>query len=1080
MRSTAFLFFFALVMPPVLSMGQETGKGSSTTLKKEAAPPGPQEAASAKKPDYSAESIIVERTDTVYRYAADGTGTREIANVVLIQSDAAARQYGVLAFAFAGDSQRAEIDYIRVRKPDGNLVETPSADAQEMPQEVTRQAPFYSDLKEKQVPVRNLAVGDRLEYKVRIIDTKAEVPGQFWGQEVLGSWGVILSQSIELHVPRASYVKVWSPDHPPAKTETGDEVVYRWMGSHLEPTVGKDGKAIQREIDPKGELPTMAWTTFKNWEAVGTWYRGLEIDRIVPDATVKAKAEELTAGKSTDAEKAQVLYNFVATQIRYIGVAFGIGRYQPHPASEVLRNQYGDCKDKHTLLAAMLSAAGLHPEAALIGAGIRLNDEVPSPAAFNHMITFVPVGGAPVWLDTTSELAPYQMLQQVIRDKQALVIPQTGTGRIEKTPAGLPFSPFTKFIATGTLTKDGTMKAQMEYMTRGDDEIVMRTLLRQVPRGQWNDLMQRLSQGFGFSGTTSNPDANRPDLTADPVKITYNYEREKTGDWDNHRIVPLFPVVFINNVDDKNPPKKYPIQLGEPRVETSTSTIKLPAGWGADLPAAIHQKTAFASFDKTYKIEGDTLTTERRIEVLRREVAATDWKNYKKWFDVALGDGEPFITLIPTATDKPSITGSTASAASLVADAYQQIQRGEPNAAQATLDKAKALNEKQQSLWSTYGYLNYERHNWDTAIEAYKKEIVLYPGTAWVYRALANAQINSADFDGAAGTLRTLVGMEGVENDDLKRAVAMLILMKHYDTALPALESLRDKFPEDESIQVQLGIAQIEAGHQTDGQKTLISLLNKTAEPGALNSGAYELAKTGIELDLAEKSAQKAVDALTTESSVWKLEPEGEEALKQRGKQLLLVAAWDTLGWVFYRQGKIDQAENYIRASWLNSQSAEAGLHLGELEEKRGRKQEALHFYSLAFANTRDAMPKGFPGKGPDLISAELREHINALKKSGASENITGSQEELTKLRTLRVGSKTGSGALSEYFFHIRDGKIVEINKPPLSKKIPDGDEMVRRANFAGWIPQGSSAQLSRKGTLNCHSGVCELVIHPM
>ncbi len=42
-------------------------------------------------------------------------------------------------------------------------------------------------------------------------------------------------------------------------------------------------------------------------------------------------------------------------QIRYIGVSFGIGRYQPHrlgsPANQ------GDCKDKHTLSAATLAAA---------------------------------------------------------------------------------------------------------------------------------------------------------------------------------------------------------------------------------------------------------------------------------------------------------------------------------------------------------------------------------------------------------------------------------------------------------------------------------------------------------------------------------------------------------------------------------------------------------------------------------------------------------------------------------------------------------------------------------------------------
>jgi hypothetical protein len=407
-------------MPSVSSLGQGSSGGVVTKTLKVDLQPGEV------KRDYSAESIVVERLDTVYKFAADGTGVREISAVTLIQSDAAARQYGVLTFPFAGNNERVEFEYVRVRKPDGSVAETPAADVQEMPQEVTRQAPFYSDLKEKQLPVRNLRAGDRLEYKVRIVVAKPEVPGQFWGQESFGKWAVILNESIELHVSKGKYVKVWSPENAPVKSEAGNETVYRWTGANLEPLIGKDGKTKQREFDPKGELPAIAWTTFKSWDEVGAWYRDLEGDRVVPDTEVKAKAAELTAGKTSEEEKAHAVYGYVATQIRYIGVAFGVGRYQPHPAGEVLRNQYGDCKDKHTLLAAMLTAAGMHPEAAMIGAGIRMNEEVPSPGAFNHMITTVPVGGKQVWLDATAEVAPYQVLVAPIRDKQTLVVPETG------------------------------------------------------------------------------------------------------------------------------------------------------------------------------------------------------------------------------------------------------------------------------------------------------------------------------------------------------------------------------------------------------------------------------------------------------------------------------------------------------------------------------------------------------------------------------------------------------------------------------------------------------------------------------
>ncbi|MBS1799767.1 MAG: DUF3857 domain-containing protein [Acidobacteria bacterium] len=1037
MRSTAVLFALALMTPtaPVLSQS--------------AAPP----AAAAQASDYSAESVVVERLDSVYRFAADGTGSREVSAVLRIQSDAAARQYGVLNFSFAGNSEHVEIDYVRARKPDGSVVETPPSGAQEMPQEVTRQAPFYSDLKEKQVPVRNLRMGDRLEYKVRVVGTKAEAPGQFWGQETLGLWAVILGESIELHVPKTKYVKVWSPGHDPVKTELGEETVYRWTGSHLEPTVGKDGKTKQREIDPRGELPTIAWTTFKSWEDVGAWYRGLEADRATPDAEIKAKVAELTAGKMTEEDKARALYSYVAAQIRYIGVAFGVGRYQPHPAAEVLRNQYGDCKDKHTLLAAMLAAAGLHPSAALIGAGIRTNEDVPSPGAFNHMITMVPVGGKQVWLDSTAEVAPWEMLLPVIRDKQALVVPDTGAAKLEKTPQAPPFASFSLFAAKGTLNKEGTMKAQIEYTTRGDDEIVLRTLLRQVPPGQWDDLAQRLSQGLGFSGTTSHAEAGRPDATADPAHIGYDYEREKTGDWDNHRIVPLIPPVFLANVDEKNPPQKQPIQLGELRVETALSTIKLPAGWGAELPAAVHQKTAWITLDKTYKIEDDTLTTERRMEVLQREIPASEWKAYKKWYDAALGDGEPYITLTVPNSAMEIAPGANISpeTATLLQQFSEQVQGNNVKGAAETVEKIRKSD----------------------------------PKSIWGYRAQVTIKALQGQQDEILDATRVLLKQDSVGDQDRHAAVEIFTRTNHYEEALPLLEKMAADKPDDLKLQRSLGAAQMKTGQREKATRTLTAILPKATTPLEMNEISYDLADAGQALPQAEAASSKAIDILTEEAAAWS---PGSTSKDQAAKQNLLIATWDTLGWAFFKDGNVDAAEPWLRASWRNMPSGEGAIHMGEFEEKRGNNVRAMAYYYMGLSAMNALMPVGnkltivqrTPNPTVDMLTA----HIDALKKRGIAAPSANPAAEQMKERTLSIGPWPGKNLLEDYVVALAGDHVVA--------SIPDSDHglgaagtvahtaLVLKAKAAGWTPANSRAKIIRKATLNCHSGICDLVIHPM
>ena len=89
-------------------------------------------------------------------------------------------------------------------------------------------------------------------------------------------------------------------------------------------------------------------------EEVGRWYATLEKDRRTPSREVRTKANELTKDFTADLDKTQALYDFVAKNFRYVSLSLGLGRYQPHSASDVLHNQYGDCKDKHTLLASML------------------------------------------------------------------------------------------------------------------------------------------------------------------------------------------------------------------------------------------------------------------------------------------------------------------------------------------------------------------------------------------------------------------------------------------------------------------------------------------------------------------------------------------------------------------------------------------------------------------------------------------------------------------------------------------------------------------------------------------------------
>ena len=106
----------------------------------------------------------------------------------------------------------------------------------------------------------------------------------------------------------------------------------------------------------------------QSWDEAGRLYHALfDEPAEKPDTDIAAQVETLVSGKPMTLSKIDALYNYVSREIRYVAIEIGIGGYQPHPAPDVYKNKYGDCKDKATLLMTMLDHIGLRGYPALVG-----------------------------------------------------------------------------------------------------------------------------------------------------------------------------------------------------------------------------------------------------------------------------------------------------------------------------------------------------------------------------------------------------------------------------------------------------------------------------------------------------------------------------------------------------------------------------------------------------------------------------------------------------------------------------------------------------------------------------------------
>jgi tetratricopeptide (TPR) repeat protein len=573
-----------------------------------------------KAASFDKEPYVFELLEDRFRFEADGKGQRELAIRVRVQSESAVRELGLLVYSFNSAFESLEMIYARVLKPDGSVVVTPPSDVQELDSAVSRQAPMYTDQREKHIAIKSLSVGDILEFKLRWTIHDAIAPGYFWYDTSSFQDGICLKHVLEFSVPRGVTVNFKAVDPQPVIREEGNSRIYTIQTSHLEkPEKSKipDWEKNFHGADP----PQIRISSFPTWESVGNWYNSLQQPKLAVTPEIRARAEELTRGKSTEEEKIRAIYDFVSTRFRYIGVDLGMGRYSPHSAPDVLANRYGDCKDKHTLFASLLQAAGITAYPAVISSKFRIDPSMPSMSLFDHVITAIPRGENFLFLDTTPEVAPYGLLVSSLRDRQALVIPTNAPAHLVTTPAD-PLTPNSEMIhIDGSLDSKGTLDAKFSIEEHGDGEMLFRSAYRSTPQNNWQELTQKIANGMGFAGTVSEVSITQPEDTSKPLLLTFSYHRTEFPDWKNHRITLPFPFIYLAELTEEQKLSKEPLPLGTVQDITYDSTVKLPPHFSAIFPDAVKLKPDFASFTATYsKDRPDSIHGVLHLKTLVREI----------------------------------------------------------------------------------------------------------------------------------------------------------------------------------------------------------------------------------------------------------------------------------------------------------------------------------------------------------------------------------------------------------------------------------------------------------------------------
>lgn len=391
------------------------------------------------------------------------------------------------------------------------------------------------------------------------------------------------------------------------------------------------------------------------WRAIGEWETKLEANRPDPSPEITAQTQSLIAGAPDFYTKLSRITDYIQKNIQYFIVERGIGGWQAHPAADIFRNRYGDCKDKTTLLISMLQVAGIH--AIYMPVDDRrgyVDPDAPSRYG-DHMITAIEI---PAGIDDPR-------LQAVVKanhGKRYLIFDPTD----ERTPVGnlppeeqggygtlaagpdsqiiqIPVLPpddnVTERKGSFTLSADGTLTGSVDTSHTGPGGADWRSLIKYTDdkerREYWEHYIAQTLPGV----TLDSFSFTQPSDLAKPIvfhyKVTVHQYSHQAG-----TLLLVRPRVISSDAvpyDDK--PRIYSIDLGATGRWHTTFDIAIPPGYVVDdTPDPVNLDPGFASYSSKVSVNGNLLHIDNEYIVRQVEIPASDAAAFRQFESAIIED----------------------------------------------------------------------------------------------------------------------------------------------------------------------------------------------------------------------------------------------------------------------------------------------------------------------------------------------------------------------------------------------------------------------------------------------------------
>lgn len=390
---------------------------------------------------------------------------------------------------------------------------------------------------------------------------------------------------------------------------------------------------------------------FSDWASVSRWLASMVDPASAPDARVQAKARELTTHARSDLEALRALAAFVQ-RTQYVSIQIGAGRgggYRPHRAADVLAKGQGDCKDKASLLKAMLEALGKKAFLVSVFAGdpTYVRDTWPSPHQFNHVIVGIPTldsasPGATVeapgigtllLFDPTDPFTPLGELPLTDQGSLALVVSSAG-GPLVRLPETGPEANGSKRTIEGQIDETGRLTAMLRDRFTGGRAAAAREQYRGLaPDAYVREMKDRMARSI--------PRSELAAVEAEDDELSFRFKASVTAPAYAQVVQGRLLLVkcptpladFLPSLASST--RRTPVALA-PSHRAERMVLAPAAGVSIDeLPAHLEGEGPYGSYRLSARHEGDKVIVEREITTRRSVVPVAEYQAVRAFVERA-------------------------------------------------------------------------------------------------------------------------------------------------------------------------------------------------------------------------------------------------------------------------------------------------------------------------------------------------------------------------------------------------------------------------------------------------------------